>query len=63
MIVISDKAPKLECRVKNVTSDGACLHVSATYGIPNRFDLIFGGKRQTCRVIWLDETSLGVMFV
>ena len=32
-IVISDKAPMIECQIKKITADGACLHVSTTYGM------------------------------
>ena len=62
-IIVSDNAPKIECTVRNLTDDGACLHVSTTFGIPARFDLDFENVRKTCRVVWVKDTQMGVMFV
>jgi hypothetical protein len=42
-IVLSDRAPKLECAVRNISDAGACLQVSTTYGIPANFDVIIEG--------------------
>jgi hypothetical protein len=42
-IVLSDRAPKLECAVRNISKAGACLQVSTTYGIPANFDVIIEG--------------------
>jgi hypothetical protein len=49
-IVISEKAPKLECTVKNLSDTGAGLQVSTTFGLPRHFDVIVDGARaQTFR--------------
>jgi hypothetical protein len=42
-IVLSDKAPKLDCAVGNISDAGACLQVSTTYGIPPGFGVIIEG--------------------
>jgi hypothetical protein len=44
-IVISDKAPKLECTVRNISHTGAALQVSTTIGIPAHFDVIIDSVR------------------
>jgi hypothetical protein len=62
-IVLSDKAPKLECAVKNISDTGACLQVSTTYGLPMSFDVVIEGARRQCRVVWRTDTNLGVMFL
>jgi hypothetical protein len=62
-IVLSDKAPKLECAVRNVSAKGACLELSTTYGIPARFDVVIDGLRQPCRAIWKTCKRVGVEFV
>lgn len=62
-IVISAKAPKLDCVVRNLSTDGARLKVSGTLGLPARFELQLEGKSYICRVVWLKESELGVMFV
>ena len=62
-ILVGGNAPNIACRVRNLSLDGACLDLSATYGVPARFDLICDGKHYTCRVVWLNESQVGVMFV
>jgi hypothetical protein len=61
-IVISEKAPKLECTVKNISDSGAALQVSTTIGIPKHFYLIIDGTRHHCCSVWRTETKLGVAF-
>jgi hypothetical protein len=61
-IVLSEKAPKLECAVRNLSAAGACLQVSTTYGIPVNFDVIIEGVRRPCRAIWRTDNRLGVAF-
>ena|SRR3990170_3638207 len=61
-IVLSEKAPKIECTVRNLSEGGACLQVSTTYGIPSHFDVILDGVRRHCRVAWATDTRLGVAF-
>ena len=62
-ILLNLNARQLDCKVRNFSTDGACLKVAATFGIPARFDLVHDAKRYTCRVVWISETELGVMFV
>ena len=61
-IVISEKAPKLECIVKNISEKGAMLRVSTTLGIPHNFDLILEGEKHPCHSVWRTETNIGVEF-
>ncbi len=61
-IVFSDKAPKLECAVRNISETGALLQVSATAGIPNSFDVIIDGVRRRCSLVRSTDTRLGVVF-
>jgi hypothetical protein len=62
-VVLSDKAPKLDCSVRNVSASGACLQFSSTYGLPRNFDLIFDGIRRHCHVAWMTDARMGVAFV
>jgi hypothetical protein len=61
-IVFSDKAPKLECTVRNISRSGAALQVSTTIGIPPHFDVIIDGERYRCRSVWRTDTKIGVEF-
>lgn len=61
-IVVGEKAPKIECTVRNLSDTGAALQVSTTIGIPGTFDLIVDGGRRRARVQWRTDTKIGVMF-
>jgi hypothetical protein len=61
-IVLSDKAPKLDCAVRNLSAMGACLQVSTTYGIPVNFDVVIEGVQRPCRAIWRTDNKIGVTF-
>jgi len=62
-IILSDKAPKLDCAVKNLSDTGACLQVSTTYGLPASFDVVLDGVRRSCRAVWRTDTKIGVTFI
>jgi hypothetical protein len=62
-LVLSDKAPKIECTVRNVSPGGACVQVSTTFGIPSNFDFILDGVRHHCRVAWMRETRIGIAYI
>lgn len=61
-IILSEKAPKLDCAVRNLSETGACLQVSTTFGIPTNFDVVIEGVRRPCRSIWRTDTKMGVTF-
>ena len=61
-VIISDKAPKLECTIRNLSDTGAVLQVSTSFGIPAYFDVIVDGVRHRCRSVWRTDTKIGVAF-
>lgn len=61
-IVLSEKAPKLECNARDLSAQGVRLRLSTTYGIPHEFDVIIDGRRKPGRSIWRTDTEMGVMF-
>jgi len=61
-VILSEKAPKIACAVRNISEAGAMLQVSTTYGIPERFHLQIDGTRRGCRVVWRTETKIGIAF-
>jgi hypothetical protein len=61
-IILSEKAPKLECAVRNISDTGACLQVSTTFGIPASFEVVIDGVRRYCRSVWRTDTKLGIIF-
>jgi hypothetical protein len=61
-IMVDPKAPLIDCRVVDYSPGGACLEVSGQPKLPNRFELLFGGTRKRCRVVWTAGRRLGVAF-
>jgi hypothetical protein len=61
-IVLGEKAPKLECTVRNFSKVGAALRVSTTFGLPYRFDLVVDGIARRCRSQWRTDNRIGVIF-
>jgi hypothetical protein len=53
------------CTIRNMTERGACLQVQTTAGIPAIFDFLRAGEpaTRTCKIVWRDDTRIGVMFI
>ena len=61
-IVLSERAPRLECTVRSISERGATLQVSTTLGLPQNFDLVVDGARRRCRSQWRTDNRMGVVF-
>lgn len=63
-IVLDGGSRILECRVRNLSEDGALLKLPSTADIPERFELSVLNEdiRETAVVRWRTATELGVQF-
>jgi hypothetical protein len=63
-IAFNNQASAIDCVVKNLTNDGACLEIESSVGVPERFDLVFNQDhvQKPSRVIWRMMRRLGVVF-
>ncbi len=61
-LIIGPKVPVIECRVIDYSPGGACLEVWGQGKLPGRFELLFGGTRKHCRVVWSAGRRTGVAF-
>ncbi len=63
-IIVGDKAPKIDCTVRDVSESGARLIVpSSTFGVPQEFLLVIGAAApRPCRVVRRTMTEVGVRF-
>jgi hypothetical protein len=61
-LIIDPKAPVVDCKVIDYSAGGACLEISGQTKLPNRFELLFGGTKKRCRVVWCKGRRLGVTF-
>ena len=54
----------IDCMVRNLAADGACVQVTSTAGIPEHFDLSIGeAEPRPCKVAWRTADRLGVAFL
>lgn len=61
-IVVDPKQPVIACRLIDYSAGGACLEVSPTVRVPERFELLHGGVRKRSRVVWRRGIRVGVAF-
>jgi hypothetical protein len=61
-LIVDPKAPVIACRVVDYSPGGACLEIGGQIKLPNRFELLFGGTKKRCRVVWTSGRRLGVVF-
>jgi hypothetical protein len=61
-LILSPKAPIIDCRVKDYSPGGACLEIWGQIKLPDRFELLFGGAKKRCRIVWSTGRRLGVAF-
>jgi len=52
------------CNVIDYSLGGACLDLAYEVAVtlPKRFELLYGGNRKKCRVVWQKGRRLGVCF-
>jgi hypothetical protein len=64
-IVFNNRFSALDCTVRNLSPQGAMLLVAGPHGIPDAFELELdaGTLKHNCKVIWRQETKIGVEFV
>lgn len=61
-IIVSAKSPTLDCNVVDYSAGGACLELSQQARLPARFELLYGGTRKKCRMVWASGFRVGVAF-
>jgi hypothetical protein len=62
-ILFNQHRSVIDCTVRNLSPNGACLAVASAVGIPDRFEVMFADQSvRACRVVWHKERQLGVEF-
>ncbi len=63
-IIVGEKAPKIDCTVRDLSDTGARLVVpSSTFGVPAEFLLAVGeAAPRHCRVVHRTMSEIGVEF-
>jgi hypothetical protein len=60
-----DRAAGIDCVVRNISDEGACLEVTSPLGIPEEFKLVIkpDGLFRECRIMWRSAKRIGVRFI
>ena len=63
-ILPGGSAASITCNVVDYSVGGACLDLALEIAskLPKRFDLLHGGNRKKCRVVWVKGRRVGVSF-
>ena len=63
-IAFEDQSSMIDCTVRNLTNDGACLECTTTMQPTGMLALSFDNFRsfRSCRVIWQEGNVLAVSF-
>jgi diguanylate cyclase (GGDEF)-like protein len=63
-IVFNGGRSTIDCQVRNLSDEGACLEVVSQAGIPTQFQLALAGDREPrdCKLIWQSDRRMGVSF-
>jgi hypothetical protein len=64
MATIECRDVRFDCLIRNVSSDGARLHIRSLVRIPDSFILYLTPKKgaRRCQVIWKKDGECGVQF-
>ena len=63
-IIFNDHQSVINCLVRNLSDNGACLEVPSPIGIPAFFDLELGQSGSwSCRIAWRQSRRIGVAFL
>ena len=61
-LIIGSRDPVVDCKIVDYSPGGDCLEIWAQTKLPSRFDLLFGGTKKHCRVVWSTGKRIGVAF-
>ena len=63
-IVFNDRKSTLDCRVRDMTEDGARLDIMTQQLLPHKFELqMAGNSARRCGLRWARGTFVGVRFL
>src|SRR5688500_1826579 len=63
-IIFNSGRSAIDCTVRNLSDDGACLEVANVAGIPKEFYLRISGETElrTCTFAWASGNRIGISF-
>ena len=63
-VLFNDRRSLLDCTIRNLSPEGACLQIESLVGVPPDFELLIDGEEapRACRLMWQSEHRAGVAF-
>ena len=61
-IIVAPREPVIDCAIVDYSAGGACLEIFGPVTLPTRFELLWGGTKKKCRVVWKAGPRTGVTF-
>jgi len=62
-ILFHQRGSVIDCVVRNLSAQGACLQVESIVDVPDSFDLVIeGDASRPCRLAWKRGNRIGVEF-
>jgi PilZ domain len=63
-ILLNNKRSVIDCMIRNLSRDGACLLLASVVGIPPTFELLIDGEpaSRQCKTVWHGPNRVGVAF-
>jgi len=61
-IIVAPQAPVVDCTIIDYAPGGACLEIRGAAVLPTRFELLWGGTKKKCRMVWKSGRRVGVAF-
>ena len=64
-IVFNRQRSVMDCTIRNLNDEGACLVVASPVGLPDTFELLIpiDNFKRNCRVAWKSADKIGVTFL
>jgi hypothetical protein len=61
-LIVGPKLPVVPCSVIDYSAGGACVELNADQQLPQRFELLHGGTKKKCRMVWKRARRIGLSF-
>lgn len=64
-LVLIDGFARRDCRILNISADGAKLAIDGKTGLPRQFDIAFAPSisARPCELVWRNGSMAGIKFV
>lgn len=64
-MIIYGTAPPVECLIRNLSTNGACLEIGSDGLLPDQFTLLIKPEmvKRNCHMVWRKGHRVGVQFI